>query len=89
MLQVLTEEGVQKFRHEVDSIESISPWQESALPLPADLASYAAYIVVQEAQSAVCFVFQAADPGARRTVCKTIESALYADVKNFKVRNWA
>ncbi|XP_065179086.1 uncharacterized protein LOC135809627 [Sycon ciliatum] len=78
------DDGTEKLRHEVDSIESISAWQDSSTPVPADLAKFVAYVVVQEGVSAACFVFEVSDAASRRTVCKTIESALYADVKNFK-----
>ena len=75
-------------RHEVDSIECLSPYGVAASSkhiVQPHMQSYLAYVVVREGIAAVCHVFKAANRDARDNALKTIESALYADVKCYKV----
>ena len=81
--QMNTPEGLPVLHHEVDSIES---WAACKTGDARDTSRLLAYVVVQEGITAVCHVFRAPDKKTRDSVLTTLESALYADVKSYKVR---
>ena len=81
----MTGENDLVMHHEVDSVETIAPYTGDAVAASDGQRCLLAYVVVEEEVSAICYIFRASSETERNTILNTIESALYADVKKFKV----
>eukprot|EP00117_Sycon_ciliatum_P009139 scpid8499/ scgid1064/ len=85
-------------RHEVDSVETISAhsgrpssptaaaaFNQGCTPTAPDhCQNVFSYVMVEEGVAATCFVFRAKNELACSAAVTTMETALYADVKQFK-----